>query len=280
MYIVRDKKTKEIIHANPAPLSQRLKGKDIYFKFDPKTMEIGKTDGRLPEHYIIDKKGNILELNPEEKIKKGIIKLKPGQKVKHNKIVEKTLSEKANEGLLELLPTQKITGAGENERIVEKTLSEKVKEGLIELSPNQKISGKGEDEKIVETSRQEQLDEGIITREEIMEDHIQRLRNEIDIFLSRHKTKNGYRLDQLTRQKAGFSYQFKHLPGADENKKNLLKNRMIYPDHILDEIIAEIAKVQAAYDAAKKEVIKAHKNKKPLSVFESITIAGSFQAKA
>jgi hypothetical protein len=245
MYIVRDKKTKKILHVNPAPLSQQLKGKDIYFKFDPGKMEIGEIDGDLPEHFEIDKKGNIVELDLDEKVKAGIVKLEPGKKLKDG-------------------------------RIIDKTTSEKVADGLITLSPTQKIIGVGEDEQIIAKSRQEQLDEGLITLEEIKEEHIQRLRNETDAFLSRHKTTNGYQLDQLTRQKANFSYQFRHLPDTDENKKKLLEQRLIYPNHILDEIVTEIVKVQAAYDAAKQEISQAYENKEPVSVFESITISKYF----
>jgi isocitrate dehydrogenase len=80
----------------------------------------------------------------------------------------------------------------------------------------------------------------------------------------------------LTRQKANFSHQFKYLPDTDENKKKLLEQRLIYPDFILDEIVAEIVKVQAAYDVAKNEVIKAYENKKPVEVFESITFTEYF----
>lgn len=311
MYIIRDKRTKEIVHVNPAPLSQQLKGKEVYFKFDPKKMEIGEIDGDLPEHFKIDKKGKILELTLEEKVEAGIVVLKPEQKIENNQSVEKTISEKVADGLITLSPTQKITGKGknekivektlseqiadgtkklsptqkivgkgENEQIVEKTLSEQVEEGLITLEPTQKIIGEGEDEQIVEKSRQEQLDEGLITLEEIKEEHIQRLRFETELFLSQHKTPNGYRLDQLTRQKANFSHHFRHLPDTDENKKKLLEQRLIYPDHILDEIVAEIVKVQAAYDAAKQEINKAYENKEPVSVFESITISKYFQGES
>jgi len=311
MYIVRDKKTKEILHVNPAPLKQKLKGKDIYFKFDSNKMEIGEIDGDLPEHFKIDKKGKIVEFTLQEKVEAGIVVLKPGQKIENNQVVEKTLSEKAAQGLITLSPTQKITGKGKNEKIVEKTLSEQiadgtkklspkqkvigkgkdeqivektlseqVEEGLIKLEPTRKITGEGETEEIVEKSRQELLDEGLITLEDIKEENILRLRGETEMFFSRYKTPNGYRLDQLSRQKAILSYQFRYLPGTDENKKKLLQQRLIYPDNILDEIVAEIVKVQAAFDAAKQAISKAYENKKPVSVFESITISKYFPGKS
>lgn len=102
MYIVRNKKTKKLIHANPAPLSQNLKGKEIYYKFNSKTMEIGKSDCKLPEHFDINENGEIVELHLTDMVDKGIIKLKPYQKVKNNAIVEKSVGELIEEGLLKL----------------------------------------------------------------------------------------------------------------------------------------------------------------------------------
>ena len=129
MYIVRDKKTKEIIYQNPAPFSQKLTDEEIYFKFDPKKMEIGKTEGDLPEHYDITEDGEIVELGLEEKVKAGIIELEPHQKVENGEVAEKTLAEKAAEGLIELEPEQKVEG----DQIVAKTPAEMLEEGLISL---------------------------------------------------------------------------------------------------------------------------------------------------
>lgn len=129
MYIVRDKKSKEIVHKNPAPLEQRLSNEDIYFKFDPKKMEIGKTDGQLPEHYKIDNNGMIAELTLQEKLDEGLFILEPHQKIEGNEIVDKTLAEKVAEGLIEVTPNQKII----DEEIVEKSLQEMLDEKLITL---------------------------------------------------------------------------------------------------------------------------------------------------
>lgn len=102
MYIVRNKRTKKLIHANPAPLSQNLKGKEIYYKFNPKTMEIGKSDGKLPKYFDINDNGEIVELHLIDMVDKGIIILKPYQKIENNAIVEKSVGELVEEGLLKL----------------------------------------------------------------------------------------------------------------------------------------------------------------------------------
>lgn len=129
MYAVREKKSKKIIHINPAPLKQALEGKDVYSKFDARKMEIGKSEGPLPEHYDITADGEIVELGLEEKVKAGIIELEPHQKVENGEIVEKTLAEKATEGLINLAPDQKVEG----DQIVAKTPAEMLEEGLISL---------------------------------------------------------------------------------------------------------------------------------------------------
>lgn len=163
MYVVRDKKTKEIIHINPAPLAQELAGKDVYYDYDPKTMEIGKTDlTTLPEQFIVDAQGYIREMSLEDKVKKGLIRLSPDQKIEGGQIVEKTLAEKIQEGLIVLEPTQKLISQNGEEIIVNKSPSELVAEGIIELSPYQKIVGKGNDEKIVDKNPEELMAEGLL----------------------------------------------------------------------------------------------------------------------
>lgn len=134
MYVVIDKKTRGIIHANPAPLSQSLDDKDIYYKFDPKKMDIGRTDGALPEHFEVNKKGEIVELSLAKKIKAGIIELTSEEKMEGDRIVEKTLSEKVADGLMELRPDQKLDG----DEV--KTLSnrEMLDEGKIDLKEYKK----------------------------------------------------------------------------------------------------------------------------------------------
>ena len=78
MYIVRAKADHKVLHLNPAPLSQKLQGTEVYYLFDPATMEIGKTDRPLPEHFRIDEAGEIIEPSLQEKIQKGIVTLAPG----------------------------------------------------------------------------------------------------------------------------------------------------------------------------------------------------------
>lgn len=164
MYIVRDKKTKAIIHINPAPLSQELDGSDVYYKYNSRTMEIGKTDlAVLPEHFKIDAERNIVELTPEELVSEGFLTLEPSQKIENGQIVEKTIDEKIQEGLLTLAPTQKIAGSGAEAKIVDKTPSELLAEQIIELHPTQKIVDSGSNEQIVAKSQLELLQEGLLT---------------------------------------------------------------------------------------------------------------------
>jgi hypothetical protein len=163
MYIVRNKKNQEILHINPAPLCQELAGKDVYYGYDGETMEIGKTDLTiLPEHFVIDAQGYIRELSLEKKLKKGLIQLRPEQKIEGGQIVDKTLSEKIREGLLMLEPSQKLVFSGDNEVIVDKTPSELVTEGIIQLSPYQKIIGQGTEERIVDKSPEELVAAGLL----------------------------------------------------------------------------------------------------------------------
>ncbi|MDH3511110.1 MAG: hypothetical protein OER85_09700, partial [Gammaproteobacteria bacterium] len=100
MYVVREKKTKKIVHINPAPLKQGLEGKEIYFGFDAKKMEVGRSDSPLPEHFDISKDGEIVALEDEEKAKAGLIALEPHQKADVGEIAEKTLAEMMKEGLI------------------------------------------------------------------------------------------------------------------------------------------------------------------------------------
>jgi hypothetical protein len=55
MYVVRNKKTKAIIHmANSAP-GIDLKPEEVFPEFDPKTMELGRFQEQyLPEHFTIE----------------------------------------------------------------------------------------------------------------------------------------------------------------------------------------------------------------------------------
>ena len=158
MYIVRDKKTHDIIHINPAPVDQQLSPQEVYYQFDPKIMELGRTDGSLPELFHIEKNGDITEASLAEQVEAGIISLEPTQKIEGTRIVEKTLTEQVEEERVRLAPTQKI----DNEQIVEKTLEEQIGEGLIELAPTQKVKN----DQIVEKPLKDQVTEGLLTLNE------------------------------------------------------------------------------------------------------------------
>lgn len=214
MYVVRNRQTQEVVHVNPAPISQELSPNQVFARFDPETMEIGHIDGRLPEHFRIVESGDIVELS----------------------------------------------------------LSEKVADGILKLSPRQKIVGEGSEERIVDKSTQELLDDGLLTHEEIREREIQRLRGEVSGHFSTKRTSSGYRLDDLARQKANFSYSFRHLPDTDPRKEELLEVGLIYPDGILDEIMDEVRKVQAAYSAAKSALVAALERGERVEKLESISL--------
>lgn len=242
MYVVRNKKSKKILHINPAPLSQKLDGTNVFHGFDPKKMEIGRWEGPvLPEHFEIDKKGRVVELSLPMKVKKGLVELAPHQKIEKGEIVDKSLAEQ-------------------------------VKEGLVSLSPTQKIVGVGPDEEIVEKSVAELAEDGVLSREEVHELAIQGLRGQVAAHFQRHTTRSGYRLDDLARQKASFSHPYRHLPETDERKKELLEAGLIYPDAVLDEILDEVGKIQSAYRAAKKAVTTAFDKGQPVKKWASISL--------
>ena len=269
MYVVRDKATKEILHINPAPLSQKLEGTEVYFRFDPRKMEIGKLEGlSLPDRFEINKKGEIVEPSLEEKVKAGEVKLAPDQKIQDGKVVQKSLSELVAQGLISLGRRRKVAGEGEAEHIADKSLSELIEEGLVSIEPHQKIEG----EKIVDKTTQELLDEGLCTREEVLHLAITRLRGEVTTQFQQNRTPRGYQLDDLARQKASFSAPFRHLSETDERKKELLGSGLIYPDEILDEILDEVAKIQSAYRAAKKAVITAFDKGQPVAKWASVSL--------
>ena len=139
MYVVRHKTSKKVLHVNPAPLSQALAGKDVYFRFDPETMEVGRSDKTaLPEQFDIAADGGIdpvvrapahpggsssaparppaapalpvPELTAEQKVAAGLLKLAKHEKILANSIVPKTRAELARDGLVSLAPDEEIAG--------------------------------------------------------------------------------------------------------------------------------------------------------------------------
>jgi hypothetical protein len=167
MYIIKEITTDKIIHINHAPLTQNLEGKEIYYKFDSKTMDIITSDlAEIPEHYTI-KDNKLIELSIEEKVGKNLLQLAPDQKMVNGEIVKKTLSEQVKEGFIILLPQEKIIGEGDDEIFAEKTVAEKVRDGLIVLNPDEKIIGEGNEEQIVKKTIKEQIQEKIISLAEL-----------------------------------------------------------------------------------------------------------------
>jgi hypothetical protein len=163
MYVVIDKRTQEIIHINPAPPSQHLKGKDVYFDYDPETMQIGEADvPQVPEHFVVSADGLLREFTLQEKHAAGLITLRPVEKIVDNQIVIKSLSEQVEEGILKLAPTEKIVGDAAEERIAVKSLSEQVGEGILTLAPTAKVVGEGVHEQIVTKSLSEQVADGLL----------------------------------------------------------------------------------------------------------------------
>ena len=146
MYIVRDKSTQEIIHTNPAPLSQALTEKEVYFHFDPATMEIGKTEGALPKHYTINKYGDIEPLPDTE-----------GEETVP--IWEQTMDKQVAAGYRKLSELEKLAEVDGEMSIVPKTVEEQLAEGLIKLDePFQQL----ENGEVVSKSLDEVLDEGLL----------------------------------------------------------------------------------------------------------------------
>ena len=103
MYAIRNKKTKAVIYINHSPLSKNLTDKEIYPEFDPKTMEIGKTEkGYVPAYFNINNQGEIVELTLKEQVDAGIPVMPPHQKLIGGKIVDKTITELIKGGITSL----------------------------------------------------------------------------------------------------------------------------------------------------------------------------------
>jgi hypothetical protein len=157
MYIVRYIKSKKIVHINPAPLEQNLEATDIYYQFNAKTMEIGKTDlDDVPENFEIDANGVIVAT---------VADVSGSDAQDANRSL--TLAEQITAGLITLSPYEKLEGEGDAAKIVQKTLSEQVADGLVTLFPNQKITGVGPEETIEPKTVKELLQERIITLDDI-----------------------------------------------------------------------------------------------------------------
>ena len=138
MYIVRNKATGQIIHVNPAPVSQGLEGTDIYYQIDLATMEVARGDlPEVPDHFDIDGAGAIVPWTLERKVLRGVLTLPPDLKAVGNTVVPKTLSEKVADGTVQLRINEKLVG----DRIEPKTVAEMVDDGSIRLTPTQIVDG-------------------------------------------------------------------------------------------------------------------------------------------
>jgi len=157
MYLVREKSSKKILHVNPAPVSQGLEAQDVYFEFNEKTMEIGKTDTAVPDAFNINEHGEIVESTLQEKINQGIVKILPEEKIVDEQLVTKTIQEQVDEGLISLEPHEKV----QQNKVVEMTMIEQIDAGVFELKDNQKIVNN----EIVEITAQEMFEQGLITLE-------------------------------------------------------------------------------------------------------------------
>lgn len=231
MYIVRNKKTKELIHINPAPLDQNLDGKKIFFKYDPKKMEIGKTDGLLPEYFDINENGQIVELTIQDLVEKGVIKLEAHHKIVENSIVDKTVSELVKEGLLKLQSNQKI----EKNKIVEKSLKEQVKEGIIKIDePFEYIAG----DEIKKHSIKEIVDKKLLKTKKQCEKAILMINGEIEQKIAA-KYSHGTEM-KITKDYIDWMAE----KGSDKDEKAIAYKNMKN----------EIAKIKSEYAELKKRI--------------------------
>lgn len=258
--------------------TEKIEGKQIVLKTISEQVKDGVLKLTPSEKIVGDGRNEqIVAKTLTEQLREGTLTLKPNEKLigesAHEQIVSKPLSEQVAQGMLELLPSQKIIGEGSSERIVEKSLSEKVRDGLVVLAPTQKIAGQGYGEEIVEKTKQELLKEGLVTLAELQENAVRRLRFEVATYYEKHKTPNNYRLDQLARQKASFSYQFLSAPKSNKTKQDLLSKGLIYPDAILEEIVDEIEKVQQAYSKSIAALNNAADEKDPVAALDSISLS-------
>ncbi|MFB2772431.1 hypothetical protein ACE1AT_24575 [Pelatocladus sp. BLCC-F211] len=75
MYIVINKKNKEVIHINTSNLSKNLSDTEVYENFSAGTMEIIKTDELIPANFKIGQNNEILEMPWLEQVGLGILSI-------------------------------------------------------------------------------------------------------------------------------------------------------------------------------------------------------------
>ena len=210
-----------------------------------------------PANHTVDSvTGKLRMLKLSEQVSAGKINLPPGHVVIAGVQGERIVSE-----------LYKLDGSGE---VVEKTTNEKIADGLVAFDP---VTQKVENNQIVPKTRQELLDGGQLTHDGLRESEMQRLRLEVETYFGETKTTNGYRLDNLARQKAALSMQYRQLADTDPVKADLLSKELIYPDTICDEILAAVEVVQSAYSQAKAAVESAYTGQQSVAQYEAIQLA-------
>ena len=128
MYVVRDKKTKQILHINRASLHSKLKGKQVYAEYNSKTMEVlTSPSATLPQHYVVEADRTLRAMTLEEKVAAGIQTLPPHQKLVNGRIAPKTESELVADGVIVLRePFEYISEeGGRANRSIEQVLEDK-----------------------------------------------------------------------------------------------------------------------------------------------------------
>ncbi|MEQ9367284.1 MAG: hypothetical protein RIF32_23840 [Leptospirales bacterium] len=209
-----------------------------------------------PEGQALDTlTGKFRQKTFQEKIDSGEMSLPSGFRIENGPKGEAILS-----------PSQKLNVAGD---VAERTPAELVSAGLLAFDP---ITQKIENDQVVPKSRQELLSEGTLTYDQLQDQEIKRLRFEVEAYFDQNKTANGYRLDNLARQKAALTMQYRALPDTDPVKADLLTKQLIYTNAICDEILAAAEAVQAAYGQARTVVENYYAQQKTVAEFESVKI--------
>lgn len=209
-----------------------------------------------PEGQIFDTAlGKLRPSTIQERVAIGEMQLPSGYRI-----------ESGAQGEAILSPDQKLDSSGD---VIAKSEAELVTEGRLTMdAATQKIV----DGQIVPKTRQELLSENQISYSQLRELEIKRIRAEVEAHFSDAKTSGGYRLDNLARQKAAFSMQYRALADTDPTKADLLSKQLIYPDTVTDEILAAAEAVQAAYGQAKAAIQTAFDQQKTVAEFEAIQL--------
>ena len=161
-------------------------------------------------------------------------------------------------------PRDRVYDKGE---LREMSAGERAAASLIELDPTRKV----EEDEVVPKTAEELVADGVISREDVRERVLRRLRSEVAAYFESHRTPNGYRVDALARQKAAFGYPFRILPGTDPTKQRLLEDGLIYPDHVQDEILGVVREAGQAYRAAKDALNRAFGEDAAISALEQMS---------